>query len=110
MITIKYIPAEFKVIIQGHAMSDDPGRDLVCAGASALAYTIAANVSMAQNAEMVKDVVIRLNPGDAEISCKPRKKHREIMDTVYNTVCVGFALMARDNPNYISYEICMGEG
>ena len=82
-----------------------PGHDLVCAGASTLAYTLAANVGRMEEMGLTRDAVATLEPGKAEISCKPRTKYTSLVGAIFNSVCVGFELLARDNPDYISYEI-----
>ena len=105
MIQVIYYREYHRVTIDGHALSGTPGHDLVCAGASTLAYTLAANVVKLDNMNQIRDSVIVLEPGKAEISCKPRGKYIAIVSLVFNAVCVGFELMARDNPGYITYEI-----
>ena len=77
----------------------------MCAGASTLAYTLAANVRNLELQEQVRDAVVTLEPGKAEISCKPNRKYKYIVAIIFYSVCVGFELLARDNPQYISYEI-----
>ena len=44
MIEVIYYREKNRVSISGHAFSGEAGHDLVCAGVSALAYTLAANV------------------------------------------------------------------
>ena len=105
MIRVIYYRTYNRVTIEGHAFSGAPGHDLVCAGASTLAYTLAANVGRMDEIGLVRDAVATLEPGKAEISCKPRTKYTSIVGAIFNSVCVGFELIARDNPDYISYEI-----
>lgn len=105
MIEVTYYRQYNRVTIKGHALSDVPGHDLVCAGASALAYTLAANIGNMETCGQVRDVVTRLEPGDAEISCTAKGKYGAIVERIYQTVCVGFEILAVSNPQYISYEI-----
>ena len=105
MIKVTYYKAYNRVTIKGHALSGVPGHDLVCAGASTLAYTLAANVRNLELQEQVRDAVVTLEPGKAEISCKPNRKYKSIVAIIFYSVCVGFELLARDNSQYISYEI-----
>ena len=105
MIQVTYYKAYNRVTVEGHAQSGVPGHDLVCAGASTLAYTLAANVRNLELQEQVRDAVVTLEPGKAEISCKPNRKYKSIVAIIFYSVCVGFELLARDNPQYISYEI-----
>lgn len=105
MIQVTYYKEYHRVTIEGHAYSGTPGHDLVCAGASTLAYTLAANVARLDALNQVRDSVISLESGKAEICCKARGKYSAIVSLIFNAVCSGFELMARDNPDYISYEI-----
>ena len=105
MIKVTYYKAYNRVTIKGHALSGVPGHDLVCAGASTIAYTLAANVGRMDEMDLVRDAVAILEPGKAEISCRPKSKFTSIVGAIFNSVCVGFELLARDNPEYICYEI-----
>lgn len=105
MIQVIYYANHFRVTIEGHAHSGDPGHDLVCAGCSALAYTLGANVENMQAMGQVREAAVKLESGDAEISCKPRNKYTHLSKRIFEAVCVGFELLAASYPRYISYEI-----
>ena len=105
MINVVYYRKYNRVTIKGHALSNVPGHDLVCAGCSALAYTLAANVGDMESRGYVSDVVVNLDSGNAEIGCKPRSKFTTSVDRIFAAICVGFELLAASNPKYISYEI-----
>ena len=105
MIQVTYYKAYNRVTVEGHAQSGVPGHDLVCAGASTLAYTLAANVGHLEEKAYVMDAVVTLEPGKAEISCRPKNKYMAIVGIIFHAVCIGFELLARDNPEYICYEI-----
>ena len=105
MIQATYYRSYNRLTVTGHARSAEPGKDLVCASASILAYTLAANVAnMADNGQ-VRQPVIKTDNGDAEISCNPRHNLKASVTLVFDTVCVGFELLAHDYPEYIKYEI-----
>lgn len=105
MIQVVYYRQYNRLTIEGHALAGEPGKDLVCAGCSAMAYTLAANVGNMEANGQVKDVTVKLEPGNAEISCKPRTRYKAIVELIFETVCVGFEMLAASNPQYISYEI-----
>lgn len=105
MINVTYYRKHNRVTVKGHAHSDEPGRDLVCAGASALAYTLAANVGHLESLGQVRDVTVKMEPGDCEISCKPKGKYAATVRMILEAVCVGFELLAVNTPEYITYEI-----
>lgn len=105
MIEVIYYREHNRLTVKGHAQSNEYGKDLVCAGVSALALTMAANVGNMAAKGYVKDPVTRLEPGDAEISCNPRTRYRESVRQVFMSVCVGFEILADQYPDYISYSV-----
>lgn len=105
MIQVVYYRQYNRLTVEGHAHAGEPGHDLVCAGASTLAYTLAANVGRMEEMDLVRDAVAILEIGKAEISCRPKSKFTSLVGAIFNSVCVGFELLARDNPEYICYEI-----
>ena len=105
MIQVVYHRNFHRLTITGHAGAAEPGYDLVCASASMLAYTLAANVAnMADNGQ-VREPVMKMNEGDTEISCNPRHNLKASVTLVFDSVCVGFELLAHDYPEYVSYKI-----
>lgn len=105
MIEVVYHRNFHRLSITGHAGAAEQGYDLVCASASMLAYTLAANVAnMADNGQ-VREPVMKMNEGDTEISCNPRHNLKASVTLVFDSVCVGFELLAHDYPQYISYKI-----
>lgn len=105
MIRVVYRSEHCGVSVEGHANSGDPGKDLVCAGVSALAYTLAGNVWTLEETGKVRDVYVKLESGAAEISCRPVRKYEAIVSCILRSVCIGFEMLARQYPQYISYEI-----
>lgn len=105
MIQVVYHRNYHRLTVEGHAHSGEPGHDLVCAAASALAYTLAANVAhMADNGQ-VRIPGMELTDGKAEISCNPVSRFKNTVTLVFDSVCVGFELLAGNYKEYIQYEI-----
>ena len=105
MIQAIYYRSYNRLTVTGHANSAEPGHDLVCASASMLAYTLAANVANMADAGQVRQTVIKNNEGDTEISCNPRHNLKNTVTLVFDSICTGFALLAHDYPENITYEI-----
>lgn len=105
MINAIYYRNYNRLTVEGHALSAEPGHDLVCASASMLVYTLAANVANMADARQVRQPIIENREGKAEISCNPRHNLKNTVTLVYDSVCVGFELLAHDYPQYIKYEI-----
>lgn len=102
MIKAVYDRPNLCLTIEGHAYNGEAGHDLVCASASILAYTLAASVTNAAKTSNTT-TVIRLEKGDAEVQCKPNPAIAGAVMLIYDTVCVGFELLARNYPENISY-------
>ena len=81
------------VTLKGHAGSDVYGRDLVCAGVSALALTLGETVAALPGAQ------VALQPGDSRVFCEPDEK----AVTAFDCICRGFDLLARKYPGYVSF-------
>ena len=94
-----------RVTVEGHAHSGEPGKDLVCAAASALALTLAENAKALQAGGQARNAVAELESGRAEISCNPASRFRSVATVIFDGVCMGFDALSRIYPDYIKYEI-----
>lgn len=105
MIRVTYYRQFHRVTVEGHAGSGPEGHDLVCASVSALALTLAGNVSYMESQEAVYGVIIKLVEGSAEIQCTPYRRYRDSTAQIFRAICVGFELLATKYPENISYEV-----
>lgn len=105
MIKVVYRRKNHRLTITGHANSGEAGHDLVCASVSILAYTLAANVKNMVNAKQAYNPIISLAEGNANVYCRTKQGYRSVVTLVYDSVCAGFDLLAKNYPDYISYEI-----
>lgn len=105
MIQIEYFRRKNRVKITGHANSGEVGHDLVCAGVSALAYTLAANVGNMEDMGQAKNVKVELETGNSFIKCKAVRGCEDMVRRIFEAVCVGFELLATSYPKNISYEV-----
>ena len=105
MIDIVYNREHHRVTMRGHAGSAETGHDIVCASASILAYTLAANVASADAERQVRNTVLRLDEGDAEISCAPVRKWAAVITVLFDAICSGFDLLAQRYPENVRYEV-----
>jgi uncharacterized protein YsxB (DUF464 family) len=105
MIHVIYHRQYNRVTVEGHAGSGPEGHDLVCAGVSALALTLAGNVSYMEAQEAVRNVIIDLKEGNAEIQCTPYRRYKDSVEQIFRAVCVGFELLSTKYPKNISYEV-----
>lgn len=105
MIHVTYHRQFNRVTIKGHAGSGPEGHDLVCASVSALALTLAGNVSYMEAQEAVYGVTMNLEEGDAEIQCSAYRRYRDSVAQVFRAICVGFELLSTKYPENIFYEV-----
>ena len=105
MIRVVYHRDYCRVSVTGHAGSDEKGKDLICASASILAYTLAEYVKKVKEEDKVKFDLTILEEGDTIISCSPYYENKTEITTVFDAICRGFELLARDYPENISYKV-----
>lgn len=105
MIQVVYHRIYNKVTIEGHAFSGEHGHDLVCAAASALAYTLANTVENMAATNQCKDKQVSLEEGKAVISCRPLSRYMSVITLLFDTLCSGFELLAHNFPENISYKV-----
>ena len=103
MIEVVYYRDKNRLAISGHAFSGEAGHDLVCAGVSALAYTLAANVGNMEDQGQAKDVKIKLEKGSGTIRCRAIEGCEDMVRRIFEAVCVGFELLCANFPKNISY-------
>ena len=89
--------------LTGHAGQAKKGEDIVCAGASILAYTVAQALQfMYEQGAMQKKPHIKLNEGDTVIVAKPKaESYAEALHTFF-VAQVGYHLLAHNYPQYVA--------
>lgn len=105
MIEIIYYRRYARVTVKGHAGTAPKGEDLVCAGVSAIAYTLAANAENLVQTGKAKKPVIRMDEGDAEISVQAVAGAKMTVEVIFRAICSGFELMAKRYPESVSFTI-----
>ena len=105
MIKAVYERSKNKLTVEGHTYAGEPGHDLICASASILVYTLASFAKNTHKARQNKKLVIKLDEGHAEVSFKAKPRFKVALTLVFDAICAGFELLARNYPENISYEI-----
>lgn len=98
MITVQRNGLSIK--ITGHAESAEAGKDLICASASILFYTLVENIEEHSKIGDCKSQVKALE-GDAEVKVVALPSHQEEIANVFNTIMVGYEILSQDYPEYI---------
>ena len=89
----------------GHAGAGLKGADLVCAGASTLACTLAAAVERMYEQQMLKRCPrVELEEGKADIIAVPKPRFRQEAMMVFWTVQTGIGALAEAFPGNVRVE------
>ena len=103
MIRVVYDRPNHRVTVTGHAGAAPHGEDPVCAGVSALLCTLAEAVRRLERNHQAEQAVIRLLPGDGEVSFV--SEYECLVNSVVDTVCLGLECLAKAYPQYVGYEV-----
>lgn len=92
--------------IKGHSGQAEIGKDIVCASASMLAYTVAQYMKfMYEQHKLKKKPVLDLEYGDTRITVKPKTDdYAEALHTFF-VAQVGFNLLASNYPQYVEVKM-----
>ncbi len=97
MTRVIYEPAEYRMRVEGHAEATESGFDPVCAGASALAWTL---VEAATNREDY-GAHLYIDPDRAiiEVQCSPSRAAAADCRYLYQIILDGLTLIAEAHPD-----------
>ena len=104
MVEILYHRDRHRVSVTGHA-GGEIGQDLVCASVTTLVYTIATFVENMEVAGQVRYPTVKVKEGDAIISCDCASRYKGGITLVFDSICAGFELIARQYPEKVSYKM-----
>lgn len=92
--------------VEGHAGYAEHGKDIVCASASILAYTLAQTVMGAEcGGCLTTPPTIQMNSGDTVISCEAASNtDLAIMKSMFVFAIQGYKLLAHNYPQYVRLE------
>ena len=97
-VTFTETPKKLSLRVKGHAGYAEHGKDIVCASASILAYTLAHIVDWIDGVEPIVD----LTSGDTTIECECEDEQAFISaKNAYHYAEVGYALLQRNYPQYV---------
>ena len=90
------------LMVEGHAGYAEIGKDIVCASASILAYTVAQFVREAEADGILAALPkIVLEGGKAVILCEPTEDGLPGMQSIFQFARKGFELLAHNYPQYV---------
>ena len=101
MIQVAYEREAHRLTAKGHAQSAAKGQDLICAAVSILLFTLAQSIYDLNEKGLLTEHVVKLEPGDAELSCNG--EYKRCYKMMFDTVCNGFRLLAEDYPDNVIF-------
>lgn len=87
---------------KGHAGYAEKGKDIVCAGASALFYTAAEYLEGMEREGKLKQIEICMEPGDVTLSCEPKEMAEKEAEHLFRFLKGGCMELASTYPNNVS--------
>lgn len=92
--------------VEGHAGQAQKGKDIVCASATILAYTVAQTITqMHKQGWLKKKPHITLKEGNSIITCVPKEDFFNECLMAYFVAEVGYHLLASNYPQYVSLNL-----
>jgi uncharacterized protein YsxB (DUF464 family) len=89
----------YSILIEGHAGFSN-GLDIVCSAASILTFTL---MNAIENKEMdYKE--ISYDSGEAKLHFKPTPENASEVNTIIETIMLGFTLLEKEYPDNVSVE------
>ena len=104
MIKVRFEKADKNLVltVKGHAGQAEHGKDIVCSAASILAYTVAQSVADMRDAgKLKKKPTIRMDEGDAIITCKPTKQYYAEALHTFCVIQTGYDVLCHNYPWYV---------
>lgn len=99
MIRVRYYPGEMRLRMDGHAGAGERGQDIVCAGASALMFTL---IGAAEDVpEYGMHAQINEKEASVEVRCYPDDKHEKRCRYLFDTIALGLGMLAEKYPDNI---------
>ena len=91
--------------IQGHAGYAENGKDIVCAAASILAFSLAEGLERAQKQGGLQSLMMCHSSGTMCFSFLPTPERQESVVALTEGMVIGFELLSRKFPKFVHVEI-----
>ncbi|MBE6924420.1 MAG: ribosomal-processing cysteine protease Prp [Ruminococcaceae bacterium] len=97
-----------RLVMKGHAGAAPKGEDLVCAGATTLAYTAAqAVLTLQEQGKLTRKPKMALSEGNALIIATPTQEGRQELEQAIGVVGLGLEMLSHNYPHCIRLENTM---
>lgn len=103
-------PDSITLKLSGHAGAAEAGKDIVCASASILCYTVAQTaLFMYEQGRLRREPYIKLDKGESVVTMRPKKdSYAEALHSFFIAE-VGFSLLAQSYPQYVDVQSMLGQ-
>ena len=101
MIEITIDRKKLSIRVSGHAGYAEKGKDIICAGVSALVQTWAKCVMMFQDKGFLDMSEVSVEDGKADISAEPKTAYRYPVEISFCTIVQGLMLLWSGGKEYI---------
>lgn len=91
---------DYELSIQGHAGYSDNGNDIVCAGVSAIAFTLMGFLQ--NNKDDIGNISAQFLSGDLKVKCK---SGGERIKTAFDMALIGLQQIAHKYPKHVKVTI-----
>lgn len=99
MIRVTFEPREHRLRVEGHALAAPAGEDLVCAAASALAWTLVRAAT--RRSEYRPRLFIDREKAVVDVRCFPEQGAERDCRYLFEIIAGGLAVLAEHNPENI---------
>lgn len=97
-----------RLALSGHARAAPMGEDMVCAGATTLAYTAAqAVLTLQEQGKLTREPKLSLSEGNALIIATPTQEGRQELEQAIGVVGLGLEMLSHNYPHCIRLENTM---
>ena len=105
MTTVKYVQEGRKHSLEicGHA-GYNPGCDIVCSGASVLAYTLMETIHGEEEKGNLEVRELSESSGDVKIIFREYKDSHDRINGIMNAIMTGYEMLADQYPNNVTVE------
>lgn len=102
---ISYTSECISLRLSGHAEAGEAGKDIICASASILAYTVAQTMKfMHYRGDLKKKPHIKLKEGSTIVTAFPTAEAYEEASHTFFVAQLGFELLEHNYPDFVSLE------
>lgn len=102
MTKVIYEPEKYRLCIHGHAGAAPMGKDVVCASASILGWTLLGAAMDPE--EYHASYHLDEKTGLMDIRCEPEEQASIACRYLYEIIAYGFWMMADKYPDYVTFE------